>query len=773
MSHSSRSFASAVLASPEWRWPLDLESYDRSPDLTPGEQAALARRSRFPSRLGYWTPLFYQELGRLAEPVRDALDYIHSKGHARTAVQHVITEELLRHKRAFWAWNSEEWRQILGHSRDECLQRKHIIGHSRNALMGVAYLLCRQLDIGSLGRFERVTLAFRLFEQDRVDAAVDRVLSILTPWGYSRLARDGMRMVICEVFLHNRNPRLEDISYELLDSMRHEDQSHRTRGCILRLSRALIGLGILDRELGLWGVSRGDADLHPRASDHDAHPEPAPAIAPKWTAFVKRWAETCTLSPGLRDGCRGKLLMLGRWITATHPEAASPDLWTREIAAESVAMICQKRVGDWVGPDSLRRTKEIGKPLTASTRLGYFHALAVFFRDCQEWEWIPRRFDAGRAFSYPPHLRRLLRTNPRVISDDVWAKLLWAGLNITQEDMSIAFGGRHYYPLAMIRALTVVWLFAGLRQSEIRRLRVGCIRFNSPTTTGRGDQMLEEVCLLEVPVNKTTSDYTKPVDRVVGEAVLAWEKERPSQPAGLDEKTNEMVHFLFSYRCARFSDHYLNDTLIPSLCQKAGIPTQDARGRITSHRARSTIATQLFNAREPLSLFELQEWLGHRTPNSTQHYARINPTKLARSYAEADYFRRNLRTIDVLIDQDVVRKGAAAGEPWRFYDLGHGYCTYDFFDQCPHRMACARCSFYRPKGSAAALFLEGKQGLLRLKQEIPLTEGENAAVDDGVNAFEKLLSQLADVPTPAGPTPRQLEAGLVQLESTPGGSHGN
>src|SRR4030095_11983568 len=134
----------------------------------------------------------------------------------------------------------------------------------------------------------------------------------------------------------------------------------------------------------------------------------------------------------------------------------------------------------------------------------------------------------------------------------------------------------------------------GLRQSEIRRLRVGCIRFNSPTTTGRGGQMLEEVCLLEVPVNKTTSDYTKPVDRVVGEAVLAWEKERPSQPAGLDEKTNEMVHFLFSYRCARFSDHYLNDTLIPSLCQKAGIPTQDARGRITSHRARSTIATQLF-----------------------------------------------------------------------------------------------------------------------------------------------------------------------------------
>jgi integrase len=60
-------------------------------------------------------------------------------------------------------------------------------------------------------------------------------------------------------------------------------------------------------------------------------------------------------------------------------------------------------------------------------------------------------------------------------------------------------------------------------------------------------------------------------------------------------------------------------------------PGRDAWGAITSHRARSTIATQLVNAKEPLSLFELQECLGHRSPHATQHYARITPTKLARS----------------------------------------------------------------------------------------------------------------------------------------------
>ena len=34
-----------------------------------------------------------------------------------------------------------------------------------------------------------------------------------------------------------------------------------------------------------------------------------------------------------------------------------------------------------------------------------------------------------------------------------------------------------------------------------------------------------------------------------------------------------------------------------------------------------------------------------------------------------------IRAIEVLVDQDVVRSGRAATEPWKFYDLGHGYCT--------------------------------------------------------------------------------------------------
>ncbi len=202
---------------------------------------------------------------------------------------------------------------------------------------------------------------------------------------------------------------------------------------------------------------------------------------------------------------------------------------------------------------------------------------------------------------------------------------------------------------------------------------------------------------------------------------------------------------------------YLNAGLIPALCRKGGVPLEDARSRITSHRARATIASQLYNAKEPMTLFELQAWLGHRSVETTQHYAHIAPTTLAKAYSDAGYFARNMRTIEVLIDRDSIETGAAAaGTPWQYFDLGHGYCTYSFFEQCPHRMACARCDFYVPKGSTKVQLLEAKGNLQRMLAGIPLMDDERAAVEEGAEALDRLLARLADVPTPAGPTPRQL-----------------
>lgn len=454
------------------------------------------------------------------------------------------------------------------------------------------------------------------------------------------------------------------------------------------------------------------------------------------------------------------LAKIGRWLAAEHPEITEPGQWTRQTCASWVATVDRMAVGDfsqWM--HGMRSQDRIGKPLTPESKSGYLKVPRAFFRDLHEWEWIPRRFDPAHALRTPRSVRALMGPDPRVIADDIWAKLLWAGLNVESGDLPTSDG--RTYPVELIRAITLTWLFAGQRSDEIARLRVGCIRWQHdgiPIPGDSGEVLARDaVCLLDVPTHKTGTAFTKPVDPLLGQAIEAWQAVRPDQPAMLDPKTGEYADFLFAHRARRVAKDYINTAIIPMLCRKAGVPTADVRGNITSHRARSTIASQLYNAKEPMTLFELQEWLGHRTPEATAHYAKITPNTLARAYNDAGYFARNVRTIEVLVDRDAVASGAAAnGEPWQHYDLGHGWCTYTFFEQCQHRMACARCDFYTPKDSSKGQLLEAKENLQKMLASIPLTDDERAAVDDGQTALDQLLERLTDVPTPAGPTPRQI-----------------
>ncbi len=727
---------------------IDVRAYDRTHALSAEELYHMqVLVTRFQEGGKGWHKTARPSLRRLLHPLEDVLDHLGAvntvkrKYTIRTTVICLLIRAMVRYEQSFWAFSTDTWFELLGTDYYAYVRIHGVTANARHQLIAVAYLFCGFQELGCLGRLAFPALARKIFGTEAFDAVIDEMKADLLNWGYSRQGNIvGLRCALAEAMLASRSLRLSDLKAETLDRLYREADAKITRRGLTILSYVLVRRGLLRKPLGRDGqIERRESIAHRRVLNG------VPAV---WRNWCERWFATTTLQHSSRVGVLYRLFNAGRWL-AQSGYGSEPADWTREIAAAYVAAVDRSTIGQW-STGVATPASRMGQPFKPASKASALTAMRQFFRDCQEWGWIPVRFNPFQALATPRSVRCLIGPDSRIIQDDVWAKLLWAGLNLTDQELSkpndpAARGDGHFYPATMVKALVLVWLFSGLRRNEIARLRVGCIRWQS----GEDKVNKQPVCFLQVPVNKTGTAFSKPVDGVVGRAVELWEQMRPPQPASLDLKTGEQVHRLFSHRGRGMSPHYINHVVIPLLCRKAAVPLEDARGRISSHRARATIASQLYNAKEPLSLFELQEWLGHSSPESTRHYTKITPTKLARSYQDAGYFARNLRAIEVLIDQDVVKRGSPPGEPWKLYDLGHGYCSYDFFDQCPHRMACARCDFYVPKESSKAQSVEAKTNLLRLRQEIPLNDDEIRAVEDGIAGHEKLVAKLVSCPTPA------------------------
>lgn len=727
---------------------IDVESYDRTHAISPDELHHMQILvTRFREGGKGWHKAARPALQRLLRPLETVLDHLGAvntvkrKNTIRTTVICLLIRAMVRYEQSFWAFSTDVWFELLGTDYYAYVRVHGVTANARQQLIAVAYLFCGFQELGCLGRLAFPALARKVFGTEAFDAVIDGMTADLMTWGYSRNGNImGLRCALAEAMLASRSLQLSDLQASTLERLYGEADAKITRRGLTILSYVLVRRGLLQKPLGRDGqIERKESISHRRALNG------VPAV---WRKWCERWFATTTLQPSSRLGIIYRLFNAGRWLAQTG-YGPDPSNWNREVAAAYVAAIDRATVGQW-STGAVSPPSQTGRSLKPASKAALLTAMRQFFRDCQEWGWIPVRFNPYQALATPRSVRALIGPDPRIIQDAVWAKLVWAGLNLSDQDLSRpsdpdTLGDGHFYPATLVRALATMWLFSGLRRSEIVRLRVGCIRWErQPTSSSE-----PPVCFLHVPVNKTGTAFSKPVDGVVGRSVELWEQMRPPQPSSLDLKTGEQVHRLFSHRGRGISNHYINDVVIPLLCKKAAVPLDDARGRITSHRARATIASQLYNAKEPLSLFELQEWLGHSSPESTRHYTKITPTKLAKSYQDAGYFARNLRAVEVLIDQDIVRRGSPPDEPWKLYDLGHGYCSYDFFDQCPHRMACARCDFYVPKESSKAQSIEAKANLLRLRQEIPLNEDELRAVDDGIAGHEKLVAKLVSCPTPA------------------------
>jgi integrase len=550
-----------------WPWPVDLARYDRRGLLTKAEADALRSLSLDQLRrdgLDAAAPAL-RPVARLVRPLADALDALHwppNDGHRRRYARDAAGLVLIRCgelDRAYWGWSVRDWVELINADGAEFRRfwGGQIGPNARPFLIAYAYLLGDFTAFDRLGRFQRPSLAHRVFGTAAVDDAVRQICTVLADWGYRRGA-DRLTSAICQILLLNRSPLLEDLSGEALAAIRTAPAMHGQWGNDLHgIHRAVAALG--------------HAELPPQPR-HGPGPAAIEGASAAWADWVERWYATSTLTPKIRASYRSVLAKIGRWLAAEHPEVTEPAQWTRQTCAAWVAAVDRMAVGDfsqWT--HGMRSQDRIGKPLTPESKSGYLKVPRAFFRDLHEWEWIPRRFDPAHALRTPRSIRALLGPDPRVIADDIWAKLLWAGLNVEPGDLPTADG--RTYPVELIRAITLSWLFAGQRSDEIARLRVGCIRWQHdgmPIPGDSGEVLARDaVCLLDVPTHKTGTAFTKPVDPLLGQGIEAWQAVRPDQPAMLDPKTGELADFLFAHRARRVAKHYINETIIPMLCRKA------------------------------------------------------------------------------------------------------------------------------------------------------------------------------------------------------------
>ncbi|WP_202907045.1 tyrosine-type recombinase/integrase [Sphingobium yanoikuyae] len=701
---------------------FDPSPYGLSGALTDEEMAAL------PGRRKISLADLKRSLPRLVAPLIAIAQWGDVSEAERDISVLAISRAVKRSQLPYWQWDRAAWLALL----------KQTTG-SRPFLTAVAYHLGGLRDVRNLPTFRHSSVYARaifgcgIFWHEHA-----RLAATLRSLGYASPTLEMfLTSVLGHLMLENGDPRLETFTIDLLRNGRIV-HNHAVARAIGKVSNGLAAMGIIEAPLRL----RSYVGWKDKSTE---------GVPPEWAQWCARWRDTSTLRPKTRETNYGFVLRVGLWLAKEHPHISSPADWDSETCAAFIATLDRMTVGQWLLESAPpRKAKTHGQPIAANSKRCFLHAMRRFFIDIELWEWTPLRFSPRYHLATPKAVNFNAGVKPRVIDDAMWLRLIWASLNLEQEDLL----SERWYPLALMQALAVVWTHCGLRQNEIFRLAVGCAKEQAEEIGNEDGSTVAAgtLCYLDVPASKTFRAYVKPVAAVVKERIDAWAAQRPSDQAPLlDERTGEHVNFLFQYRGRRVGTTLMNKTIIPILCAKAGLPVSDSMGSITSHRGRASAVTALASVPKGMSLIELMEWAGHTSPMSTMHYIRIRPTRLAASFAQADHMAH---MVAVLVDHDAIAR--KSGEPYAFYDLGDSYCSNPFWSACPHRMACAGCDFNLPKASARAHALESQASIRRYLEEVPLTTDERIIVQGDAEKIANFIEKLSNVATPDGRTPLEI-----------------
>ncbi len=752
-----------------WRMPIVPEDYDRSPLSAAEEEALEERRSLMGGGTGTCRAHAVRAaLRRLTTPLVDVTardERVDGRRGVLVAATTALCNEMLRRRRAFWQWSTEDWLETVAatpaaYTRRHFAQYGYSASAGRGPLRMMAYFLGEIADLRAAGMGKTASRAAQVaFGSDLIAREQGRIRAVLTVGeGYSDGGTwDRLRTALSLLALLNRSPYLEDISLaSLIDAAAagltapHRRDYYQVR----HIARALHVLHILDADA--YGRIPVHVPVKGRANAPDTQ-----GIAPEWVAWCDAWRwSVIDLETPARDNYDTDALAAGRWLARTHPTITAPDQWTLTLARAFVGYICQAGVGADAQANQremFARHGRLGQPLGPPRIDARLASMRRVFSDWQDTAHAvagqpPRRiglhFKPSVAFRTPRTVQRKLQPSPRDIDLTVWHKLTGAAAHLSAADL----GPNDHYPLAFVRAAALLWVTSARRPNEIARLRVGCVRREwDPEMLDDAGEPLEQdahFTYLLIPAGKTRGPFWIPIPAFAGDAVETWERERPAGQSALrDPKDGRAAEFLFCYRNTRMGDDWLGTVLIPLLCRKANVAASDAVGRFTPHRGRSTIATLLRRAGVPLD--SISAFLGHSSPEMVRRYVRDDPHRHARTMRQADILVRTMRG---LYDPGA----AGAGLPAVFFYLAYGVdkrprlCASPQHLACPHRLRCVQCAMFLDAEEAERV--ERTPGVLQIMVPVPMDAGDVALEMGNRAALDTILDERAALPPPDPPS---------------------
>lgn len=283
------------------------------------------------------------------------------------------------------------------------------------------------------------------------------------------------------------------------------------------------------------------------------------------------------------------------WLEEKHPDITDFSMLTRAVIEEYFL-----HLNDYISPYT-------GRPYGIVSKVMAISHLKVFLDAISSWDspYVPKQL-LITYHDIPKQPKRLPRPIP-------------------EKDLDKLMDGVRKLECPYRRNALILIRWTGARKGEILRLDKNALFCHYDGTP-----------MLRLPVGKNKIDRCVPIHPEAKKAYQELVELRKSacNTTGLpDEKTGQIVDYLFMRRNTRLSPSYVFEKGLTEACKIAGLLTDGGRTKYSTHQFRHTVGSMLANRGATLPI--IMKMLGHQSPQMSLGYIDLHDATLKSAYQKA------------------------------------------------------------------------------------------------------------------------------------------